>query len=80
MKYSNNLLYFFLLIKIIFSGSVEEIIFPSSKYNDYRYINSYKIPNNLMSLYSSGGEKYNHKLINAFDGDYNILGLYRKAR
>lgn len=71
MKFINTLLYFFLLIKIIFSGSVEEIILPSSKYNDYRYINSYKIPNNLMSFYSSGGEKYNHNLINAFDGDFN---------
>ena len=25
-----------------------------------------------MSLYSKGGEQYNHQLNNAFDGDYDI--------
>ena len=64
------LIYIFLLNKEIITGTTEEIILSSSKYQNYRYINAYKISNSLMSFYSNGGEKYNNKLINAFDGNY----------
>ena len=69
MKLANIIIYIFLLIKAIFAGSAKEITLYSSKYKDYRYINSYKIPYNLMTFYPTGGERYNHKISNAFDGD-----------
>ena len=71
MKESLIFISIFLLIKIIKCGSSEDIILSSSKYKNIKYINSYKIPYSLMSLYSKGGEQYNHQLNNAFDGDYD---------
>ena len=64
-------LFIIILIKITIAGYSEEIILSSSKYKNFRYINCYKIPYSLMSIYSNGGENYNNKLINAFDGDFD---------
>ena len=71
MKESLILIFIFLLIKVNKSASSEEIILSSSKYKNIKYINSYKIPYSLMSFYSNGGEQYNHRLNNAFDGNYD---------
>ena len=70
MKKVILLIFIAILNKIIITGHSEEIILSSSKYRNYKYINSYKIPFSLMSIYSNGGEKYNNQLINAFDGDF----------
>ena len=73
MKNILTLLLAFNLIKIIISGSVEEISLPSSKYNNLIYLNSYKIPISLMSFFANGDEQNSNKLINAFDGDFNTF-------
>ena len=57
MKEILTLIYIFLLNKIAISGSAEELISFFSKYYNFKYINAYKISNNIMSFYSNGGEK-----------------------
>ena len=71
MKEVLNSIFIFLLIKIVKSGSSEEIIYSSSKYKNPKYINFYKIPYSLMTFYSNGREMYNNQLTKAFDENYD---------
>ena len=68
-----TLICLFISIKKFFSTSTEEIIQSTSKYKNVRYINCYKIPTSLMTLYSNGYEYYSNKLLYAFDGDFDTF-------
>ena len=73
----NEMVYIYILLLLniiqIKSGSLN-IIDPDNseeKYNNDDYINSYKIPSNLMIFISNGKELVLHSLKKAFDGDFD---------
>ena len=69
-----NIFYIFLILIFnrIKSGIVREINkeFLESKYSDFQYINSYRIPNSIMSFEETTG-LLEHELSKAFDENFN---------
>ena len=64
----------FLLFLVEIKSGIVDIIdnnYSKSKYNDYYYLNLYKIPLSMMSFKSNGNYVVSNSLQLAFDGDFN---------
>ena len=64
----------FSLILVKIKSGIADIIdnnYSKSKYNDYYYLNLYKIPLSMMSFKSNGNYVVSNSLQLAFDGDFN---------